>query len=112
MSKKLSAAVLAIIDVHASQAKVGAVALANPREGFAELHFHIEEEVHKGVTISETKVLRSNAGHYIGHDYLECPEELGAEFCYWAPYDRISGYYATHEAAAIDLELYKKALGH
>lgn len=106
MTKKLTAAIQLIKDVHEVQGKVGIVSLANPREGYTELHFHNEQSVWHGDTISETKVLRSNAGYYIGHEYQD------REFDAWMPYDRISGYYASSEAAETDLELYKKALGY
>lgn len=112
MSTKSEKLITLIKQVHALNEKQGKAELALSREGYTELHFHTEEEMHNGVTVSATQVLRSNAGYYVGHEYLECPEELGAEFCYWAPFDRISGYYATREAASLDLELYKKALGH
>lgn len=88
------------------------IQLPNIRGSHVDLHFHTKSEDYNGCLISETKVLRSAAGYYIGHEYLETPEDLGAEFSYWAPYDRISGYYASHTQAEIDLEHYRKALGH
>ena len=100
-----------IRQIHQLNEQLGKKALANERE-HVELHFHLKEEDYKGVAVSSTKVMHSNAGFYIGHEYLEMPEALGVEFSYWAPYDRISNYYNSREAANIDLELYKKALGH
>jgi hypothetical protein len=82
--------------------------LPNLRGEHNELHFHNQEgEVYKGDVLSETKVLKSNAGYYIGHEYQDRDFENA-----YLPYDRISGYYATRPAAEMDLELYKKALGH
>lgn len=74
------------------------------------LHFHVEsgDIVATGLKISETKVLRSAAGYYIGHEY----EDTDFGDAIWMPYDRISGYYATRAQAEIDLQHYRKALGH
>jgi hypothetical protein len=47
--------------------------------------------------ISEVKVLKSAAGYYIGHLYLDNDMKV------WLPYDRLSGYYVTKEDAAEDL---------
>lgn len=83
------------------------VDLPNVRGGHVELHFHNEETVYKGDVISETKVLRSAAGYFIGHEYQDRDFEG-----MWLPYDRISGYYANRKQAEIDLDLYRIALGH
>lgn len=51
--------------------------------------------------ISEYKVLKSNAGYYIGRTY-------GA----WAePYDRATEYYRTYQEAEADLELFYEVNG-
>jgi hypothetical protein len=112
MTTQAEKSIILIKKAHQLHEKLGRVELANSREGFTELHFHTQEENHNGVLVSETKVLKSNAGYYVGHEGIETPEGLDQEFGYWAPYDRISGYYATREAASTDLELYRKALGH
>jgi len=49
-------------------------------------------------TISEHKVMRSAAGHYIGQSYFDT--EIGCD----CPYDRHSGYYSSHEAAQTALD--------
>ena len=48
----------------------------------------LEEEV-----LSETKVLKSNAGFYIGHEYFD------TEMSSWLPYNRISDYFRTRRMA-------------
>lgn len=67
-----------------------------------DIHIQLKEGWYKADYISETKVLHSNAGYYIGHEYKD------RDFDAWLPYDRISGYYATREAAEAELANYKK----
>lgn len=105
---KLTADIQAIKNVHEAQSTLGIIQLANARENYTELHFHTGDgQVYNGDVISETKVLHSNAGYYIGHEYQDRDFENA-----WLPYDRISGYYANRTAAEMDLQLYGKALGH
>ena len=80
--------------------------LPNQRGDYIQMHFHNQTSLKDGDTISETKVLRSNAGYYIGHEYEA--KEFGDGV--WLPYDRISGYYPTRELAEADLEIYGKEL--
>lgn len=60
------------------------------------------EEQENGLTVSQTQVLMSNAGYYIGHTYHD------TEFDAWLPYDRISGYFPTREHAQKVLDTYKE----
>lgn len=56
-----------------------------------------------GETVSDVQVLHSNAGYYIGREYLD------KDFGTWMPYDRLSvEYYPTREIAqtALDNSLY------
>ena len=57
------------------------------------------------ISISDYQVMKSAAGYYIGRTCVERTEE-GWE--YPAPYDRVSGYYATEEEAKKDLPKYKE----
>lgn len=57
------------------------------------------------ISISNYHVMKSAAGYYIGRTSVERTEE-GWE--YPAPYDRVSGYYATEEEAEKDLRKYKE----
>lgn len=51
-----------------------------------------------GLSVSKYKVLKSNAGYYIGRTYID--EECGGmEF----PYDRLSKYYSSKEIAQTKL---------
>jgi len=51
-------------------------------------------------TISEYRVLKSAAGYYVGREYFEL------EGRYWGPYERITGYYPTADAAGPALRDY------
>lgn len=51
-----------------------------------------------GETVSDVQVLHSNAGYYIGREYLD------KDFGTWMPYDRLSvEYYPTRDDAKIAL---------
>lgn len=67
------------------------------------VHFHSQEgDIHEGEVVSETKVLKSNAGYYIGHEYED--KDCGGA---WFPYDRLSNYFKTYELAEACLPLFK-----
>lgn len=52
-----------------------------------------------GLTVSEVQVLHSNAGYYIGREYLD------SDFDVWMPYDRLSvEYFRTREDADLALK--------
>jgi|TARA_S200002703_G_C3629044_1_gene193189 hypothetical protein len=59
-------------------------------------------------SVSDFKVMHSNAGYYIGRS---CEEEYSEGEVYSnIPYDRASGYYFTQEAAEIDLKHFEKCM--
>jgi hypothetical protein len=76
----------------------------NLRGSHVEIHFHKQECVHDGFTITETKVLHSNAGYYIGHEYYD--EEMQM----WCPYDRITGYYPTRQEADDAMDICRQVM--
>lgn len=47
--------------------------------------------------VSEYRVMRSNAGYYIGQEYWDT--EIGDGVGYWFPYDRVSGYFPDRDSA-------------
>lgn len=67
---------------------------------FFELKLNSKERQTMKMEISEYKVLRSNAGYYIGRTYFD--EELQADL----PYDRASEYFRSRKQAEFDLNLY------
>ena len=52
------------------------------------------------IEVSEYKILRSNAGYYIGRTYYD--EEIGFDL----PYDRVGPYHKTREEAEKVLPLF------
>lgn len=79
------------------------IEIPQEQEDFVDAMFNfdgIEKEEPKEV-ISEPKVMRSAAGYYVGRSCTddECP---GLEI----PYDRLSGYFPTHEMTAAFMKEY------